>query len=390
MKTTSPMTKIFTKIQDSKRMETLRYYYEVLGVRPGASLQEINQAYINLLNDLQPSRVSDDPRRQQKAQAIAQEINEAYREIKRVYTSRRGEQPSFEGYATLDFPVERTQQTAVPVRASTRGAGKKTTAARTSLKRARGLLFLVVAVAAIVIAIKAFSPAPVARQSAAPASPAPPARKSAAPAPKPAAGHGNAPAAQVPAARRNDAPPPAPPSARQGATPAPAQKPAAGQGTAPAPAASQPPPQSAAVTQPKDRAVLHATAVRQAAERGDSVAQGRLGYLYMNGKGVPQDYGEAARWYRKAAEQGHAGGAYWFGYLCETGQGVQQNSGEAARWYRRAAEQGDAEAQKRLALLYLQGRGVERDPREAEKWYRKAAGQGDPDAQNALEGLTAR
>ena len=44
------MTKIFTKIQDSKRMETLRYYYEVLGVRPGASLQEINQAYINLLN----------------------------------------------------------------------------------------------------------------------------------------------------------------------------------------------------------------------------------------------------------------------------------------------------------------------------------------------------
>ena len=178
MKTTSHMTKIFTKIQDNKRMETLRYYYEVLGVRPGASLQEINQAYINLLNELQPSRVSDDPRRQQKAQAIAQEINEAYREIKRVYTLRRGEQPSFEANAPLDFPVERTPQTAAPVRAPKRGAGKKTTAgAGPSQKGARGLLFLVVAVSAIVIAIKAFSPSPVARQSVAPVAPAPAARK---------------------------------------------------------------------------------------------------------------------------------------------------------------------------------------------------------------------
>jgi hypothetical protein len=385
------MTKIFSKIQDSKRMETLRYYYEVLGVRPGASLQEINQAYINLLNELQPSRLSDDTRRQQKAQSIAQEINEAYREIKKVYSLRRGEQPSVEEYATLDFPVERTAHTAVPVRDAKEGTVKKSTAvARASLKGARSLLFLVVAVVAIVIAIKAFSPSPVARQGAAPASPAPAARKSTTQPPKPATGHGTASASQLPAARRNDAHPPAAPAARQSATPAPARKPAAGQGSAPAPAANKAAPQAAAVTQPGDRAVSHATAVRQAAERGDSVAQGRLGYLYMNGKGVPQDYGESARWYRKAAEQGHAGGEYWLGYLCETGQGVQQNSGEAARWYRKAAEQGDAEAQKRLALLYLQGRGVAKDPREAEKWYRKAAGQGDADAQSALEGLTAR
>lgn len=378
MKTTSPMTKIFSKIQDSKRMETLRYYYEVLGVRPGASLQEINQAYINLLNELQPSRLSDDPRRQQKAQAIAQEINEAYREIKRVYTLRRGEQPSSGDHVPLDFPVERTPRTAAPASAPKLGAGEKNTADSPS-KRARGLLFTVVAVAAIAIAIKAFSPSPVARQSAAPAPPAPAVRQSAKPAPAP-----------KPAAARNAVPAPAPPAARQSAKPAPMLKPAAGQGAASTAAAKHPAPQAAAVTPPADRAVLHATAARQAAERGDSVAQGRLGYLYMNGKGVPQNYGEAARWYRKAAEQGHAGGAYWLGYLCETGQGVQQSSGEAAKWYRRAAEQGDAEAQKRLALLYLQGRGVAKDPQEAEKWYRKAAGQGDADAQSALEGLSAR
>jgi TPR repeat protein len=28
--------------------------------------------------------------------------------------------------------------------------------------------------------------------------------------------------------------------------------------------------------------------------------------MYANGQGVPQDYGEAIRWYRKAAEQGFA------------------------------------------------------------------------------------
>jgi len=44
------------------------------------------------------------------------------------------------------------------------------------------------------------------------------------------------------------------------------------------------------------------------AERGDAEAQDILGNMYYNGQGVPQDYKEAARWYRKAAEQGDAEG----------------------------------------------------------------------------------
>ncbi len=31
--------------------------------------------------------------------------------------------------------------------------------------------------------------------------------------------------------------------------------------------------------------------------------------MYANGQGVPQDYAEAARWYRMAAEQGDASAA---------------------------------------------------------------------------------
>ena len=42
------------------------------------------------------------------------------------------------------------------------------------------------------------------------------------------------------------------------------------------------------------------------AEAGDADAQYRLGLSYEHGKGVPQDYMEALKWYRKAAGQGHA------------------------------------------------------------------------------------
>ena len=38
------------------------------------------------------------------------------------------------------------------------------------------------------------------------------------------------------------------------------------------------------------------------AEQGNTPAQLFLGALYHDGKGVTQDYAEAAKWYRKAAE----------------------------------------------------------------------------------------
>ena len=40
------------------------------------------------------------------------------------------------------------------------------------------------------------------------------------------------------------------------------------------------------------------------AERGDASAQSYLGFMFETGRGVPQNYTEAAMWYRRAAEQG--------------------------------------------------------------------------------------
>ena len=45
---------------------------------------------------------------------------------------------------------------------------------------------------------------------------------------------------------------------------------------------------------------------KKAAEQGDASAQNKLGYMYENGRGVPENYDEAMKWYQKAEEQGHA------------------------------------------------------------------------------------
>ncbi len=50
------------------------------------------------------------------------------------------------------------------------------------------------------------------------------------------------------------------------------------------------------------------------------------------------------------------------------GVGVPQDYGEALKWYTKAAEQGLAEAQYNLAIFYSNGRGVRRDYVKAYFW----------------------
>ena len=86
------------------------------------------------------------------------------------------------------------------------------------------------------------------------------------------------------------------------------------------------------------------------------------------GRGVPQDIGEAVRWYRLAAEQGDADGQSQLGAMYADGTGVPQDDAEAVRWYRLAADQGYATAQLNLGLMYANGLGVPEDDAEAVRW----------------------
>jgi cytoskeletal protein RodZ len=55
--------------------------YELLGVRPGVSVQELKAAYRDLAKVWHPDRFAHDPRLQQKAQEKLKEINDAYEQL---------------------------------------------------------------------------------------------------------------------------------------------------------------------------------------------------------------------------------------------------------------------------------------------------------------------
>lgn len=129
---------------------------------------------------------------------------------------------------------------------------------------------------------------------------------------------------------------------------------------------------------------------RLAAEQGDANAQLVLGTVHADGRGVPQDYGEAARWYRLAADQGNASAQASLGVLYAEGRGVRRDYREAVRWYRLAAEQGDTLSQVSLGYLYASGLGVARDYDEAVHWLRLAAERGEARAQYNLGFLYER
>jgi len=61
------------------------------------------------------------------------------------------------------------------------------------------------------------------------------------------------------------------------------------------------------------------------AANGDARAQTYLGFMFANGKGVPQNFVVAAGWYRCAVEQNFASAEYLLGLQYDKGQGVPQD-----------------------------------------------------------------
>ena len=127
-----------------------------------------------------------------------------------------------------------------------------------------------------------------------------------------------------------------------------------------------------------------------AAEHGDAKAQLDLGNLYYLGEGTPQDYAEAAKWYRLAAEQGDAPAQNNLGVMHDEGEGVPQDDREAVKWYRKAAEQGNASAQYNLGVMYDLGEGVPKDWVKAYAWLSLSAAQGKDNAARGKDLLGPR
>ncbi|MGA2094196.1 MAG: tetratricopeptide repeat protein [Sedimentisphaerales bacterium] len=120
------------------------------------------------------------------------------------------------------------------------------------------------------------------------------------------------------------------------------------------------------------------------ANKGYPSAQFKLGEMYSNGNGVPQDNNEAFKWFTKAAEKGHTEAQFNLGEMYSKGNDVPQDNNVAFKWFTKAAEKGHTESQFRLGEMYSKGNGVPQDYNKAFKWFTKAAEQGDETAQRNL------
>ncbi len=87
------------------------------------------------------------------------------------------------------------------------------------------------------------------------------------------------------------------------------------------------------------------------AEQRLAEAQYNLGLVYDLGRGIPQDYKEAVRWYRRAADQGYAPGQLDLGLMYAHGRGVPQDYVQAHMWMNLAAAQGHELAREARDLL---------------------------------------
>jgi curved DNA-binding protein CbpA len=69
-------------LEGGTAMENLERFYEILGVKPGATLKEIREAYKYLQEEYYPDYCSKSPQRQENAREALREIYSAYKKLK--------------------------------------------------------------------------------------------------------------------------------------------------------------------------------------------------------------------------------------------------------------------------------------------------------------------
>jgi localization factor PodJL len=137
-------------------------------------------------------------------------------------------------------------------------------------------------------------------------------------------------------------------------------------------------------------AAIGGPALRAAAASENPAAEFEVALRYAEGRGVPQSFEMAARWFERAADHGLAPAQFRLGCLYEKGQGVKKDLETARRLYLAAADRGHAKAMHNLAVLYAEGIDGKPDYKTASQWFRKAADHGVPDSQFNLGILYAR
>jgi TPR repeat protein len=101
--------------------------------------------------------------------------------------------------------------------------------------------------------------------------------------------------------------------------------------------------------------------LREAAERGDTIAITRAALIAMSRK----EFAEAALWYRRGAEIGHPDSQWSYAWMLRRGLGVVRDEREAFRWVLAAAMSGHPFASLNAGEVYAAGQVTDRDAIEA-------------------------
>jgi hypothetical protein len=146
---------------------------------------------------------------------------------------------------------------------------------------------------------------------------------------------------------------------------------------------------------------------RAAAEQGCAIAQKLLGDMYFGGyvgnvfsnKALEDEYNksrckdrleynetEAVEWYKKAIEQGYVPAITSVGYAYQAANGMSRRPTLTMRYYKEAAKQGDVQAKYYLGDIYYRGLGASVKPNKekAYKYFSEAAKEGHAEAQADL------
>ena len=137
-------------------------------------------------------------------------------------------------------------------------------------------------------------------------------------------------------------------------------------------------------------AAIGGARLRNAASAGDPAAAYEIAMRFVEGRGVPANLEEAARWFERAASKGLTPAQFRYASMLEKGLGVKKDLVAAHKLYVAAAGKGHAKAMHNLAVLYAEGAEGKPDYVNAAQWFRMAAERGVADSQFNLGVLTVR
>lgn len=115
-----------------------------------------------------------------------------------------------------------------------------------------------------------------------------------------------------------------------------------------------------------------------AADKGVLNAMIKMGFIYRDGRGVPQNIGKAVEYLEMAALKNHEQGedaefqlkmALFLPQLYTAIAGNEQNGEKSLSWIKKAAELNHLDSQLRLADAYFYGKDTMQDYAEAMRWY---------------------